>query len=43
MKKYQKANIEIVDISLKEIILVSGIKTEDSPLTFENQNADEIL
>lgn len=43
MKKYNKAIIEIIDITLEEIILSSGIKTEETPLTWGAQNADEIL
>ena len=43
MKKYNNAIIEIIDITLEEIILSSGIKTEETPLTWGGQNADEIL
>lgn len=43
MKKYEKANIEIINISLEEIILASGIVSNDSPLGWSDNTVDEVL
>ena len=43
MKKYEKATIEILDISIDEIILASGIVSNDAPLGWGNNTVDEVL